>query len=258
MRCFCRAAGLSFPLLWLLSSGPVLAGQRDIQDAIPEIVAEGSLRAVVESEARPAAQRARDRYRHPLETLRFFGLAPDMTVVEIWPGGQGGYYRRILAPYLAAEGRYIPVPQSSPFPDRVPEVPYGEVDLVLVFRAHGFMIYDRPAQAYFDAIQAMLRPGGVFGIVDHKGDEAVPQDPRARNGYVNESHVLMMAEKAGFILEARSDINRNPEDTKNHPRGVYSLPPTLAGTLPFTDARARFLAIGESDRFTLRFRKPAP
>ncbi len=215
------------------------------------------LAAVIAGEDRPAAQRARDRYRHPLETLSFFDVAPTMTVVEIWPGGQGGYYRRILEPYLAPGGRYIPVPQSSPFPDPVPTVPYGEVDMVLVFRAHGFMIYDRPAQAYFDAIHAMLRPGGVFGIVDHKGDEAGPQDPRARNGYVNESHVLEMARKAGFRLEARSDVNRNPKDTKDHPRGVYSLPPTLSGTLPFTAARARFLAIGESDRFTLRFRKPA-
>ncbi len=218
--------------------------------------ARARLAATIADADRPASQRARDRYRHPLRTLSFFGVAPDMTVVEIWPGGQGGYYRRILAPYLAEQGRYIPVPQSSPFPDPVPGVPYGEVDMVLVFRAHGFMIYDRPAQAYFDAIHAMLRPGGVFGIVDHKGDEAVPQDPRARNGYVNESHVLMMAEKAGFRLDARSDVNRNPKDSKDHPHGVYSLPPTLAGSLPFTPARERFLAIGESDRFTLRFRKP--
>ncbi|MFQ5347217.1 MAG: class I SAM-dependent methyltransferase [Rhodothalassiaceae bacterium] len=216
-----------------------------------------TLAAAVENASRPAPQRARDRYRHPLETLRFFGIRQDMTVVEIWPGGQGGYYRRILEPYLVAEGHYVPVQQSGPFPDTVPGVPYGAVDMVLVFRAHGFTIYDRPPQAYIDAIHAMLKPGGVFGIVDHKGNEAVPQAEKGDNGYVNESFVIGMAEKAGFRLEAGSDVNRNPRDRKDHPRGVYSLPPTLAGTLPFTEAREHFLAIGESDRFTLRFGKPA-
>ncbi|RMD87128.1 MAG: hypothetical protein D6807_08440, partial [Alphaproteobacteria bacterium] len=151
----------------------------------------------------------------------------------------------------------IPVSGRSDFPRPLAEVPAGSADRVLVFRAHGFTIYDRAPQTYIDAIYAMLRPGGVFGIVDHKGKEAVPQAEKGDNGYVNESFVIGMAEKAGFRLEARSDVNRNPRDTKDHPHGVYSLPPTLAGTLPFTEARERFLTIGESDRFTLRFRKPA-
>lgn len=205
---------------------------------------------------RPDSHKDRDRWRHPLETLVFFGIEPGMTVAEIWPGGQGGFYRRILGPLIEeGGGRYIPV--TDDFPGTVPDLPYGEVDMVLVFRAHGFMIYDRPAQEHVDALYAMLRPGGIFGIVDHAGDEAVPQDPEGENGYVNESHFRAMAEKAGFRLIASSDVNRNPRDTKDHPRGVYSLPPTLAGTFPFTDARQKYLDIGESDRFTLKFVKPA-
>lgn len=206
---------------------------------------------------RPDAHKARDRWRNPVETLVFFGIEPGMTVAEIWPGGQGGFYRRILEPLIeAGGGRYIPVNEDTPFPAAVPDLPHGAVDLVLVFRAHGFMIYNHPAQDYVNALYHMLRPGGVFGIVDHAGDESVPQDPKGENGYVNESHFRAMAEKAGFRLIAQSDINRNPRDTKDHPRGVYSLPPTLAGTLPLSKDRQAFLDIGESDRFTLKFIKP--
>ena len=223
--------------------------------ASPETVAQ--LEALIASEDRPDSQRARDKYRHPLETLTFFGIAPEVTVAEIWPGGQGGYYRRILEPLIGAGGgRYIPVVGNSRFPDTVPGLPYGEVDMVFVFRAHGFTIYDRPAQDYFDAIFAMLRPGGIFGIVDHKGAEADSREEAIEKDYVKEEHVREMAANAGFRFLAESDVNRNPKDTTDHPRGVYSLPPTLAGSLPFTDARERFLEIGESDRFTLKFVKP--
>lgn len=219
------------------------------------------LTALIDSEERSEQNRARNRYRHPLETLMFFGLQPSQTVVEIWPGGQGGWYRSILEPFFAqGPGRYIPVLDESAFPNPVAEVPDGSVDLVLVFRAHGFMIYEHPAQAYFDALFRMLKPGGVFGIVDHRGRESVPQDPRAEDGYVNQSHVLMLARQAGFEFVEAAEINANPLDTKDYPDGVYSLPPTLRSSVLDSvlnrGLRERVLSIGESDRMTLKFRKP--
>lgn len=219
---------------------------------------QGRLAELIASEERPEKQRARDKYRHPLETLTFFGIEPYMTLVEIWPGGQGSWYRTIIEPlFEGGAGAYIPVSGRSDFPERLDDVPYGQVDMVLVFRAHGFMIYAAPAQDHVDAVFAMLRPGGIMGIVDHAGDEAVPQDPEGENGYVNEGHFRMMAEKAGFILLAESDVNRNVRDSKNHPRGVYSLPPALWGSRDDPEARAEFIEIGESDRFTLKYYKPA-
>ena len=200
--------------------------------------------------------RARNEYRHPLETLDFFDIKANLTVVEIWPGGQGGWYRSILEPYLADAGTYIPLTDDSAFPEPVSAVSDNSSDRVLVFRAHGFMIYDKPAQTYFDAIYRMLKPGGIFGIVDHRGDESLPQDPKGENGYVNESHVRMLAETAGFTFLESSEINANALDTKDHPEGVYSLPPTLRGSLLRRSLRENMRAIGESDRMTLKFVKP--
>jgi predicted methyltransferase len=215
------------------------------------------LEALIASDARPAAQKLRDVYRHPLQTLTFFDVKPDMTLVEIWPGGQGGWYRKILEPFIDSEkGRYIPVRQRSAFPDQHPDIPYGNVDMVLVFRAHGFMIYKEPAQKHVDAIFSMLKPGGILGIVDHAGDESIPQDPKGDNGYVNASHFRMLAEKAGFELVEESDVNSNTADTKDHPKGVWSLPPTLAGSRLNPKMRDHYKAVGESDRFTMKFRKP--
>ena len=216
------------------------------------------LERYVNSDTRSEELQARNRYRHPVDTLLFFDIDPaNHTAVEIWPGGQGGWYRSILEPmFAAAGGNYIPVMDESDFPQPVPEVPAGSADRVLVFRAHGFMIYDYPAQQYFDAIYSMLKPGGIFGIVDHRGNEAVPQDPRAVDGYVNQSHVLMLAQNAGFQLLEQAEINANPLDTKNHPDGVYSLPPTLRGSLLRRGLRQQMLEIGESDRMTLKFIKP--
>jgi predicted methyltransferase len=226
-----------------------------------EPVADAQLRArlteLINSEERSEDARARNRYRNPLETLLFFGVNPAQTVVEIWPGGQGGWYRSILEPFFAhGRGRYIPVLDESAFPSPVAEVPDGSADLVLVFRAHGFMIYDQPAQAYYDTLFRMLKPGGVFGIVDHRGRESVPQDPRGEDGYVNQSHVMLLAQQAGFVLVESAEINANPLDTKDYPDGVYSLPPTLRGSLLNRGLRARMVEIGESDRMTLKFRKP--
>lgn len=215
------------------------------------------LNVLINSETRSEELRARNRYRHPLETLLFFGVRPEQTLVEIWPGGQGGWYRSILEPFFASgSGTYISVLDASAFPAPVAEAPDGVADRVLVFRAHGFLIYDNPAQEYYDAIFRMLKPGGIFGIVDHRGDENVPQDPRAVDGYVNQSHVVMLAERAGFELVDQAEINANPLDSKDHPDGVYSLPPTLRGTTLNRDLRERMLSIGESDRMTLKFRKP--
>ena len=223
----------------------------------PDATIRDRLDSLINSETRPEGLRERNRYRNPLETLMFFEVRPDQVLVEIWPGGQGGWYRSILEPFFAGgPGTYIPVPDASAFPDPVPEVPDGTADRVLVFRAHGFLIYDNPAQAYYDGIFRMLKSGGIFGIVDHRGNEAEPQDPRSENGYVNQSHVVMLAGNAGFELIDQAEINANALDTKDHPDGVYSLPPTLRGTVLNRRLRERMLTIGESDRMTLKFRKP--
>ncbi len=213
------------------------------------------LQTLIDSPERSEDLRVRNRYRNPLETLDFFDVRPEQTVVEIWPGGQGGWYRSILEPYIEGSGNYIPVRSSSDFPDPVAEVPDNSADRVLVFRAHGFMIYDYPAQDYYHALFRMLKPGGIFGIVDHRGDESIPQDPTGENGYVNQSHVIMLAENAGFELIDQAEINANSADTKDHPDGVYSLPPTLRGSFLNRRRRAQMLEIGESDRMTLKFIK---
>lgn len=214
-----------------------------------------ALTEIIESDSRPEKHKTRDQYRHPFGTLSFFGTEPSMTIVEIWPGGPGGFYRRILTPLLEKTGQYIPLTANENFPTKIEPVKANSADMVLVFRAHGFMIYDSPAQDYFHALYKMLKPGGIFGIVEHRGDERVPQDPKGESGYVNQSHVLMLARNAGFELIATSEINANQKDTKDHPNGLYSLPPTLRGSTFDRSARKRFLDIGESDRMTLKFQK---
>ena len=234
---------------------PSTAGSA-VEQTVSSDESKARLITIIDGDTRRDAHKRRDRYRHPLETLTFFGVEPQLTVVEIWPGGQGGWYRSILEPFFAGHGHYIPVSQRSGFPNVAEAVADNSADMVLVFRAHGFMIYGQAPQKYFDAIYAMLKPGGIFGIVDHRGDEKVAQDPRAANGYVNQSHMIKLATAAGFELLASAEINANPKDTKDHPNGLYSLPPTLQGSLPFTSAREHFLEIGESDRMTLKFYKP--
>jgi len=211
------------------------------------------LRQLIASSDRSERHKARDQYRHPFETLTFMGVNSSETVVEIFPGGQGGWYRAIIEPLIAeGGGRYFPVRGRSGWPrSEAKGIPYDEVDIVLVFRAHGFLIYGAPAEDHVKDIFRMLKPGGFMGIVDHAGDEAVEQDPTGRNGYVNESYFRAMAETAGFELVQTSAVNRNPKDDKHHPRGVYSLPPTLSGS--DKDAHRE---IGESDRFTHLYRKP--
>jgi len=242
-------------ILLLTTTLPISAGLY-AQESFFDSETRAELQGLIDSPDRADELKARNQYRNPLETLEFFEVLPELTVVEIWPGGQGGWYRSILQPFIEGKGTYIPVRDASAFPEPVAEVPDNYADRVLVFRAHGFMIYEPPAQSYYHAIYSMLKPGGIFGIVDHRGDENIPQDPTGENGYVNQSHVIMLAENAGFELLSESEINANPLDTKNHPEGVYSLPPTLRGSLLNRSLRASMREVGESDRMTLKFIKP--
>ncbi|PCI74180.1 MAG: methyltransferase [SAR86 cluster bacterium] len=236
----------------------LLAGLVVAHSASAQLLSEAErqqLQTLIVSPERGEELQARNQYRNPLATLDFFEVTPELTVVEIWPGGQGGWYRSILEPYIEGRGNYIPVRESPEFPESVPQVAANSADRVLVFRAHGFMIYEHPAQDYFDALYGILKPGGIFGIVDHRGNEAVPQDPEGESGYVNQSHVIMLAENAGFELVEQAEINANAADSKDHPEGVYSLPPTLRGSFINRRLRGRMQEIGESDRMTLKFTK---
>jgi predicted methyltransferase len=234
-----------------------------------------ALDAALAGAHRSAANKARDRYRHPKETLEFFGVRPDMTVVEIWPGG--GWYTDILAPTLRDRGKLFVAEYGSkpPFPyqqryrsvtrtglnfftNELEVAPRGTADLVVTFRnIHNFVQEGYgPANApelAFKAFFAALKPGGVLGVVDHRWPDPATEDPRSRNGYISEQRVIEFAEAAGFELAGRSDVNRNPLDTHDYPEGVWTLPPDLA--LGDRD-RDKYLAIGESDRFTLKFVKP--
>jgi predicted methyltransferase len=244
-----------------------------------------TLDKVIAGNHRSDANRARDKYRHPKETLEFFGLRQDMTVMEVSPGG-GGWYTEILAPTLREHGQYIAAgwdpsstseyvkTNSKKFADKLasrPElygrakvtalqapnalkpVPDGSVDMVVTFRnIHGWMGNDS-ADAMFKAMYAALKPGGILGVVEHRAKADQPQDPKAKSGYVREDYAIAMIERAGFKLVGKSEVNANPKDTADHPEGVWTLPPTLE--LGDVD-RDKYLAIGESDRFTLRFRKP--
>ncbi len=249
---------LTISMISALCLGAVTGSPVAASEHAPTLEAtKARLAELIASDARPARHKARDQYRHPYETLTFCGVQSDMHVVEIWPGGQGGWYRRIIEPLIEeGGGLYFPVLERDAFPGKMEDIPYGQVDMVFVFRSHGFMIYDEPAQKHVDAVFEMLAPGGVFCIVDHAGDESIPQDPDGENGYVNESHFRELADKAGFTFLESSDINRNPKDTKDYPRGVYSLPPTLSRSLPGMPDRKKYIEIGESDRFTHKYDKP--
>jgi predicted methyltransferase len=247
-----------------------------------------ALDAALAADHRSEANKARDKYRHPKETLAFFGFRSDMTVVEIWPGG--GWYTEILAPALKDKGKlyaaqysvnppfayqrqyfgtfmtmlgtdpdsYAAVTVTSlDFPDELELAPRGSADLVLTFRnVHNWLGEGYGADSArlgFVAVFDALKPGGTLGIVDHRWPDPNNEDPLAANGYVSEERVIRAAEAAGFEFAGRSDVNRNPRDSHNHPQGVWTLPPTLA--LGEQD-RDRYLEIGESDRFTLKFVKP--
>ena len=257
--------------------------------AAPVVAADAAtdpLAAAIASPARTPKFVARDVYRHPAETLRFFGLRPDQTVVEIWPGR--GWYMEILAPYLRDKGKYYAAIEAPDVagaskeakddaallrqriaddkahfgkvivtelqPPQLTEIcPPGSADVVLTFRNVHNWIDKGDEQAQFQAFFKALKPGGVLGVVEHRAKPGISLEDMHKSGYVDEAYVKKLAAAAGFRFDAESPINDNPKDTKDYPEGVWALPPTL--TLGDKD-RAKYLAIGESDRMTLRFVKP--
>jgi len=248
--------------------------------------ADDALKAALAGAQRLPAATARDAARHPYDTLSFFGIRPEMTVVELSPGG--GWYTEILAPYLKPRGQLIVAgddPESefvyyrrsaermdkklkadpASF-DRVRTAVFappaklqyaapGSADMVLTFRnVHNWAAEgDAVVAAAFKSAFDSLKPGGVFGVVDHRLPADRVQDAKASSGYVHVAYVVRLAQAAGFRLAAASEINANPKDTADHPGGVWALPPSFRNK---DQDRARFAAIGESDRFTLKFVKP--
>ena len=231
-----------------------------LSSAMPTFADDAALQTAIAAETRPASDRARDVYRHPYEALTFWGLTPGMTVVEIEPGG-ASWWRHILEPYAAATGgRYVPVNK----PLETMGVEDGQADLILVARAFHNWARDGRTQPYLQAFFKALKPGGVLAIEQHRSAEGLNVADVARTGYVPESYVIHEARNAGFVLEARSELNANPKDDHDHPFGVWTLPPIRqsaarndpSGRTLTAEERAAFDAIGESDRMTLRFRKP--
>ena len=262
---------------------------------------DAALKTAIADSARPAADTARDKYRHPSETLVFWGLKPGLTVVEIEPGT--GYWTEILARYAKATGGHYVATEpdlSGPkVPDRARQYfkefrarfaaedkfgkirwatwgeekggalgPAGSADMVITARnIHDWMWTPGQLDMVLGNFFAVLKSGGILAVEDHRADPR-PQVPDAHDGYVNTAFLVAAVEKAGFKLEASSEVNANPKDTKDYPFGVWTLPPTNAKTAPPylttwpgrpADAPldpARYQAIGESDRMTLRFRKP--
>lgn len=242
--------------------------------------------AIATAIAAPSRDTARDVFRNPQATLEFFGLQEDMTVVEIWPGGgwytaiinpvvkekgtfyaagfheyEGapGYYKRLndgFAKKVAEEPEFAGIKTTSFHQTKFLDIaPAGTVDMVLTFRnVHNFYMGDGDAgiENAFRAFHTALKTGGVLGVVDHRMPEDLDQEANKRSGYVKQSYVIAAAEKAGFELVASSEINANPKDNAQHPRGVWTLPPRLA--LGEED-KEKYLAIGESDRMTLKFVK---
>jgi len=223
----------------------------------------------------------RDPHRHPAETLAFFGIQRQHTVVEILPGS-GGYYMEMLAPWLRDKGQYIAANRDQSLPQYIPDhlklldrlkaepqlydkvlvtafradnhpiAPPGSADVVISFRnLHNWMERQEVVES-LRAFHKALKPGGVLGIVDHRGRTDQSQAQQMASGYVREDVAIALIEANGFQLTGRSDVNANPKDTKDHPEGVWTLPPTYR--LKDVD-RAKYQAIGESDRFTLRFVK---
>ena len=240
----------------------------------------------IEGKHRASGNQARDSYRHPKETLLFMGLKPNMTVVEVWPGA--GWWTEILAPLLKDEGKYYAAwfpTESKGTPDYLKErekgfdamlaarpdiygkviktkllapefvdlAPKGSADMVLTFRNVHNWAKQGNTEAMFKAFYDVLKPGGILGIKDHRAKPGASLEAQVKSGYLTEEYVISAAEKAGFKLVAKSDVNANPKDTADHPEGVWTLPPTLR--LKEKD-KDKYLAIGESDRMTLKFVKP--
>lgn len=250
-----------------------------------EAIEDQMLQLAVQGSWRDPKNVARDVYRHPLETLRFFGVRQHQSLIEITPGG--GWYSEILSPLHGTNGQYVAavwddaIPgqpgyryrlnkelrakfASNPDVYRDPVVrvfdpkaptfgPAGSADVVVTFRNAHNWVSDGTADAYFKAFFDVLKPGGTLGLVDHRAKPGTDLETMKKSGYLTEALVIDYATKAGFVLEAKSEINANPKDTADHPNGVWTLPPSNNH-----DAAddAKYKAIGESDRMTLRFRKP--
>ena len=245
-----------------------------------------ALKAAIAAPSRTPANVERDVYRHPYETLTFFGIKPTMTVVELAPGG--GWYTEILAPYLREHGKLIAAgndlasPQADERksaerflarmnanpavynkvamgvfepPRKYEFAPAGSVDLVLTFRnVHNWMETGPDnLKTLFGSVYTSLKKGGVFGVVEHRLPVSKVQDKDASSGYMHEKYVIGLAEAAGFKLADKSEINANPKDNAEHKNGVWALPPTYINK---DQDRATYQAIGESDRMTLKFVKP--
>ena len=261
---------------------------RRLYGAIPAILAllplaaqadpapDPALQAAIASPTRSPAFAQRDGARHPGQELAFFGLKPTDTVLEIWPFG--GYWTEILAPYLRPNGTYTiaqPKPLTPDAPlakklaaspqvyDKVqvtvtdgsqPLAPPNSVDLVVTFRnLHNWMKAGRAPQM-LAAFYQVLKPGGVLGLEEHRGNRHVPQDPQANDGYVSQDAAIALAKQAGFVLVGTSEMDANPKDTAQWPAGVWTLPPTYR--LKDKD-HAKYEAIGEADNMVLKFRKPS-
>lgn len=241
-------------------------------------------KAVNENAFRSALDMERDQYRNPIQTLSFFGLEPSMTVAELGPSS--GWYTRILAPLTAETGKYIAL-NGSPNPDseryerqmqwretfidhdsglfgknasaryigqRVPFAAPNSVDMVLIFRGMHGQIGRGDVNGLLAEILSSLKPGGVLGIVQHREREDVDTDPKTTiRGYVKQSYITELVTGAGFELAASSEINANPKDPADWENGVW----TLQAGKPLAEKDEKFREIGESDRMTLKFVKPA-
>ncbi len=271
MRALPTAASTAVAALFVLAGCATISGQHATAVDLDAIVAG----------PRPAADRSCDRYRHPVQTLLFFGLRPTTHVMQVWP--QSGYYTRIIVPLVRRHGLFyaaLIAPGNSPFlrkrvtayrallasqPDlygRVRVVTFptnggnavapGSLNMVLAFGALHKWLAEGIAPEALTTINHALVPGGVFGVVDNRAAPAAPVDRRARNGYVNQSYAIRLIESYGFRLVATSEVNANPRDTRNYPAGVWTLPPDYRlGALH----HRRYRKIGAADRFTLKFIK---
>jgi predicted methyltransferase len=264
-----------------LKASTLLALGIGVIAAAPAPAPDPALIAAVSDPARTAAFVARDKARHPAEELAFFGIAPNMTVVELWPGG--GYWTEILGPYLAKGGTYyasLNAPgdkeedagvqrwraRVAAQKDRLGTIhetmigaghfeiaPPGSADLIVTFRNLHNVMGDGSADQALAAAFKALKPGGILGIEEHRGRNDKPQDPKAKDGYVREDYAVALAKKAGFVLVGSSEINANPKDTKDWVDGVWTLPPTLSQK---DKDREKYIAVGEADNFVLKFQKP--
>ena len=243
---------------------------------------------------RDPANVARDQYRHPKQVLEFFGVKPDSAVVEVWPGS--GWWTEILGPYLRDHGIYyaagfattltgIPEYQVAAqtkladklasnaafdhvvltqlgYPGRLVMAPPGHVDVLMTFRNVHNWLAGGYAKEMFAAFHSTLKSGGVLGVVEHRAKPGTSIDVMKKSGYMTEEYVIGLAKEAGFTLEGKSEVNANPKDDTDHPQGVWSLPPNLAVCKPMPEGAEKdacateYRAVGESDRMTLKFRKP--